>query len=371
MAQSPVRNPYPLVEQINPEPKLSRQQKAIARRIERFEAQRAQEEKSMPATVPGIKMTDLNPMEHQRKVSFTPTKKPTVPPRPDRPSVQHIQAMPVAPSNEPSIFDEMKADLLEAAPEPAASPTPAQPTGEEDADIESILARFKGTPEEKARAVAKSYKEAEKRMRHLENERKLFTTGQPVQAQPGQQPVQPVVQNSQVAVTPSFDYKRAKEKILDEPDAILQDFEKHLVAKNGQVVSNLLGPLYEEVLNGKLMRKFPDVITEENLDVVKAMAHNEPGDNAWDKLVNAATKYKNVTTGTITPKQDPEVLAMQDAAQTPSPQARTSGEKKMWKESTIRAEMQKRMKSGEYQRDRTFRNLVEKAYAEGRVLKGQ
>jgi hypothetical protein len=371
MAHQVVRNPIPYVSEINPEPKLTPGQKAINRRIAKLEAQRARED-SMP--VPSNIIQDLNPgVKHQTKAMFTPAApgKPaakTVPPRPANPIVQRVQRPVEQAQAEPSILDELHAELGGPIPDQAQAPVQSQPD-EADADVDGILSRFKGSDSERLKALAKSYKESEKRMRHLENERKLFTNGQP--AQPAQPQAQPVQATQQVSVTPTFDYKRVKDRILDEPDAILQDFEKHIVGKSGQALANILNPVVEEVLNMKLQNKFPDVVNEDNLDIIKAMAHNEVGQNPWEKLVSAANKYKATTTGNLVTKPNQEVQDMQAATQTPSPQARTSGEKKMWKESQIRAEMAKKMKTGEYQRDHSWRNLIDTAYREGRVLRGQ
>jgi hypothetical protein len=101
------------------------------------------------------------------------------------------------------------------------------------------------------------------------------------------------------------------------------------------------------------------------------MAHTEPGQNLWEKTVSAVEKYKSATGTPVTPKANADVQAMVDATQTPTPQARTTGDKKMWKESVLRAEMQKKMKSGEWQRDPHWRNLFDQAYRDGRVLRGQ
>ena len=62
---------------------------------------------------------------------------------------------------------------------------------------------------------------------------------------------------------------------------------------------------------------------------------------------------------------------MQRQAAMPSPQARTGGEKKMYKQSDLQGIMQKKMKTGEWQRDPKWSNLVNAAYRDGRVLRGQ
>src|SRR6185295_1983813 len=114
-----------------------------------------------------------------------------------------------------------------------------------------------------------------------------------------------------------------------------------------------------------------EIVTEDNLDVIKAMAHTEPGENRWQKTVSAVQKYKASMPIMTQPMQNAEVHAMQQAAQTPSPQARTGGEKKMYKQSYLQGMMEQKIRTGEYQRDPKWRNLIDTAYREGRVLRGQ
>lgn len=368
MAHAPVRNPLPYVESLNAPPKLTPSQRALARRVAAVDASRAQEETTM-----AMQMQDLNPgATHQSKATFTP-KKSTAPPAPEQPKFQRpplagkpaaaaVQrvALPVQ-AEAPSIFDEIDAELNAPSPAPAAPPAPV----DADQDVETILARYKGSPDEVARQIAKSYKESEKRMRQLENERRLFAQGQPMNVQG--QPVASAPSN-QMQVVPDFNYKSTKE-ILDKPEEIFENFEKHVVNKNYNAVAKLVGPVADALMEERIYRKFGDVINEDNIDIVKAMAQNEPGQNPMEKLIGAATKYRAaMTPAPSAPNAD--VHAMQSAAQTPSPQARVSGDKKMWKESVLRDEMQRLMRKGgaAWQEKR---HLFDQAFRDGRVLRGQ
>lgn len=310
-------------------------------------------------------MQDLNPVPHQTKATFTPVKG-SIPPRPANAVVQHVRPAPEPTQAGPDLFNEIESEF---AAQQAAETTP-EATGDGD-EIEGILKRFKGSPDEIARQIAKSYSASEKRMRQLESEKQLLVKqgGQPTVQQPVAQAVAPVMQ--QVQVVPTFDFKKAGDKFLDAPDQHLKDLATHIQSSAEQKLFEVAAPIYEELIDARLFRKYPDVVTEENLDVIKAMAHTEAGANRWEKTVNAVTKYKT-SMPTMTPRTpNAEVQAMQQATQTPAPQARASGEKKMWKESDIQSTIQKKIRSGEYQRDPRFRTLIDTAYREGRVLRGQ
>ena len=325
----------------------------------------------------GTIVQDLNPgVQHQVKATFTPGKskapapppQPVLAPLPPKGVVQRVarQLDTAGQLDEPDGFAELEADLLGTAqPE-----TPAPATEPDDLDVSTILQRFKGSPDEIAKQLAKSYSESEKRMRKMEQERQLLLKQgmQPVQPQP----VQPVVQpNQQMQVVPTFDYKKAGDKFLDAPDQHLKSLAEHIQGSAEQKLFEVAAPIYEELIDARLFRKYPDVVTEENLDVIKAMAHTAPGANRWEKIVSAVKSYQASVPTMNTPKQNPEVQAMQQAAQTPSPQARTSGEKKMYKQSYIQSLMDQKIRTGEYQRDPKWRNLIDTAYREGRVIRGQ
>jgi hypothetical protein len=249
-------------------------------------------------------------------------------------------------------------------PEPAPSTAPSSDVADED--IDTILKRYKGNPDEIARQIAKSYSNSEKRLRKLEQEnRLLMNTNQVVTPPPASPPVQPMGMQ-QVQAAPAFNYKRVKDEILDKGDEIFKDFEGHVDQKLDQKLAQLVGPLYNEALDNRLFRKFGDIVTEENLDVIKAMAHREPGETPWDKLHNAVTKYRQAMPNTA-PKQNADIQQMETAAQTPAPKARATSEKKMWKASDLRKVMQR----PEYRYDLALRAQVDRAYAEGRVLRDQ
>jgi len=351
-----------------PVKKLSREQQGIARRVARFEASRLQEGPM------GIQLQDMNPVAHQTKATFTPGKS-TAPPAPPQPAlaplppkgpiVQRVARQLEQPGQlEPDGFAELEAEFGQGTPKTVPAP---ELTGDE-ADIDAYLKRFKGTPDELVKQLAKSGVHAEKRMRHLEAEKNLLVKGQPMQTvQP--QGVAPAVM-PQIQPQPQFKYERFKNDILDHGDQVAKDFEAHLSSSLDQKVVQVVAPLYEEAMDNRLFRKFGDVVTEENLDIIKAMAQSEPGETPWAKRVNAVTKYKaSMPQTTTTPNA--EVTAMQQAAQTPTPQARPIGEKKMFKQSYLRDLMETKVRSGEYQRDPKWRNLIETAYREGRVLRGQ
>jgi hypothetical protein len=333
-------------------------------------AQRAKEE-SM-----GLALQDLNPVSHQTKASFTPGKSKAVaaPPQPSTPlppkqaSVQRVARIePDSHSLEPDGFAELEADLGQGD----ASAEPQRAAPDADMDVEEILKRFKGSPEEIAKQLAKSYSASEKRMRQLEAEKNLLVKQgvQPVgQPQPVQQAA-PVMQ--QVRVQPTFDFKKAGDKFLDAPDQHLQNLAEHIQGTAQNQLLEMAGPIYEELIDARLFRKFPDVVTDENLDVIKAMAHTETGNSRWEKVLSAAHKYKTSMSAKPITQQNAEVQAMQQAAQTPSPQARTSGDKKMYKQSYLQELIQNKTRTGEYQRDPKYRRLIDTAYREGRVLRGQ
>lgn len=335
----------------------------------------------------GIQMQDLNPVEHQTKATFTPkhsikglataqpptpsASQPGVAPRPANPIVQKVHAKPAPVESGPDLLQEIDAEFSAPA-EPA--PELAAPASEADADVDTILKRYKGTPDEVAKQLAKSYKESEKRMRQLENEKKLLMQGQP---QPTPQPQAPApifaqhASQGQVQVTPQFDYKKWGEKLLDDPAERAKEFESHLKGTLEQKLVEVAAPLYEEALENRLFRKFPDVVTEENLDVIKAMAHTEPGANRWEKITSAVQKYKQSMPTHQTQPMTPEMQSMQASVQSPTPQAKPTGEKKMWKESDIQKVMRDKIRTGEYQRDPRIRQRIDLAYREGRVLRGQ
>lgn len=332
----------------------------------------------------GVQLQDLNPgADHQTKAAFKPGKSsaPPAPPQepfapppkavkqriPDRPAnavVQKVRPMPEA-TPERTIFEEMADDFAGA---PEVEQAPVQTQTQDDPEIDTYINRFQGTEAERLRAMAKSYKSSELRMRQLENEKKIWLNGGSAPQQV--QTAQPATQ--QVQVTPQFNYKRFEEEILDRGKgaAVAQDFEKHII---GTIKSELAGPLMsfgQELIDNKLFRKYPDVVSEDNLDMIRAMARQEQGADAWERSVKAVEKYKMAMQPNQAPVNQNDIQAMQSAAQTPTPQARPAGGKKMYRESEIRAEMQRRIRSGEYTRDNTWRTLVDRAYREGRVQRG-
>lgn len=357
----PVANPIRLLAELETGPPKPRGSARIglAKRIAAFEAQRAQEERTM---APGIQVQDLNPTAHQTKATFTPMKT-GIPPRPPNAAVQRVSGEPEPVETGPDMFTEMEAEFAaEAAPATAAAPIQATESLEPDVDIDNILNRFKGTTEEKLKQLAKSYGHSEKRQRQLEQEKQLLMK------QPSAQAAAPVAQ--QVQITPQFDYKKWGDTFLDRPDERVKELEQHIQARVEQKMVEVAGPLYEEAIDNRLFRKYGDIVTEENVDVIKAMAQNEPGANRWEQMVHAVQKYRTAMPQTA-PAQNREVQQMIQSAQSPTPQARQSGEKKMWKESDIRATMQKKIKNGDYQRDPRWRNLIDTAYREDRVIRGQ
>lgn len=369
----PVLNPISHLDRVGPQEKpISREQRRIQRRVAKFEASRAQEE-AMPPKSP-FAVQEMNPVEHQKTMSFTP--KPSVTPPipqgtpPNRSQVQRIAKTAPAPmeSEGPDLRAELEAELNQPAPQESAPPVASPPTTEGTDDIENILKRYKGSPDEVARQLAKSFKEAEKRMRHLENEKAMLLK-QPQTAAPTQPAAPPVM--AQTVTTPQFKYSRWKDEVLDRGDEVAKEFEQHITSTLEQKLAQVAAPLYEEAIEGRLYRKFPDVVTEENLDIIKAMAQTEPGANRWEQIVSAVKKYKaNMPTASPSMTQD-EVKAMQAAVQTPMPQARVTGDKKMWKESDVQKFLQQKIRSGEYTRDPALRQLVDTAYREGRVIRGQ
>jgi len=356
-----VQNPIRLVDSMGPRPpKLKRFQREAAERVAAFEAQRAREERTM---APGIKLQELNPVAHQTKATFTPMKT-GIPPRPPNPAVQRVSREPEPIETGPDMFTEMEAEFAAPAAPMVSAEGPASEGSEPEMDVDNILNRFKGTTEEKLKQLAKSYGHSEKRQRQLEQE-KVLLMKQPQPTPPALAPA-----SQQIQVTPQFDYKKWGDTFLDRPDERVKELEQHIQARVEQKMVEVAGPLYEEAIDNRLFRKYGDVVTEENLDVIKAMAQGEPGANRWEQMMHAVQKYKTALPQTA-PAQNREVQQMIHSAQSPTPQARQSGEKKMWKESEIRATMQKKIKSGDYQRDPRWRNLIDTAYREDRVIRGQ
>lgn len=382
----PIQNPIAHLDKLGPTPTpISREQRALARRVAKFEAQRAKEDAM--AIPSGMVMQDMNPGQaHQKKMTFKPVDQAELaavkankavakfeaqraqftPSTVNRATVQRVQRSMEQPSEAADIFSELETELTASAAAPAGTESPAT-EGEASPDVESILKRFKGSPDEVAKQVAKSYAEAEKRMRKLEHERQLLL--QQGITPHAAQPAAPAVPQ-QIQVTPTFDYKKWGDSLLDKPDERAKELESHITSVLDKRVAEIAGPLYEEAIDNRLFRKFGEVVNEDNLDIIKAMAQNEPGANRWEKTVSAVKKYQ-AGMPTMTPKPNPDVQAMQAAAETPSPQARTTTEKKMWRESDVQSMIQKKIRLGEWQRDPKWRTLIDAAYREGRVLRGQ
>lgn len=360
---------------------LAKEQASIQKRVARFEAKRAQED-TMPAPAPAgmqmMNMGDEAPMQRRMERKPIPQNagqsvRPAM--SPNRAAVQHVQR-PAPPAAEPSaptdIMQELQAEFGGGA-QPAASETPETPETsvaemEDDAEaVASVLKRFKGSPEEIAKQLAKSYTHAEKRVRKLEQEKTLLMNphAQAAQATPQAPALVPTLPQ-QTQVAPQFNYKRFKDDILDKGDEIAQEFEKHLTTTTEQKLAQFLGPVYSELVDNRLFRRHGDVVTEENLDVIKAMAQREPGENPWQKLENAVAKYKQAMPSLVK-KENKDVQEMQQAVQTPAPAARKATDKKMWKASDLRKQMQR----PEYRYDVNLRNMIDRAYAEGRVLRDQ
>lgn len=380
MAHGPVLNPIAHLAKINPPPPVSREAKALARRVAKFEAQRAQEASmnltmtasDLSPTPPATKLTKQAVPKGTAPAAPVHAGKPPMPPAPS-PAVQRVSRVPdnAGQSTEADVFAELAQEFSEAAATTETPETPVTPPAE-DFDPDTILKRFKGSPDEIAKQLAKSYANSEKRMRQLENEKQLLmqqvTHPAPGQSQPvvPAAPVVPPVQQ-QVQITPQFDYKKWGEQLLEHPDERAKELVDYAAAvTQDKLLRDFIAPLYDAEVENRLFRKFPDVVTEENLDVLKAMAYKEPGTNRWEKLVNAVAKYKAAMPTTTTPSVPVDVQQMQQAAHQPTPQARTS-EKKMWKASDLRKLMQR----PDYKTDPSKRALVDRAYAEGRVLREQ
>lgn len=379
-----IANPIAHLDKLEPKlsPKkreMAKEQARIHKRLAKFEAQRAQEEAmSVAAPSPaGMQMYDV-PSEkpHQRRLERKPipqsagqTVKP--PDLVNRAALQRVQRPP-QPAQEPQsdIMQELQAEFgekREAAEVPVEPETPEAPAPEldDEADnIAAILKRFKGSPDEVAKQLAKSYSHAEKRVRKLEQEKTLLMNPQAQSVQTA--PTAPMPVPQQVPVLPTFNYKRFKDDILDKGDEIAQEFEGHIAKTTEAKLAQFLGPVYNELVDNRLFRKYGDIVTEENLDVIKAMAQREQGENPWQKLESAVSKYRQAMPSLVK-KENKDVQEMQAAVQTPAPSARKAPAQKMWKASDLRKQMQR----PEYRYDPALRGMIDRAYAEGRVLRDQ
>lgn len=375
---NPIAHLHKLEPKLSPKKQaMAKEQARIQKRLERFEAKRAQED-PMPSLPAGMQMVDMpSDKPAQRRMERKPIpqnagQSSAPPPMLNRAAVQHV-TRPAPPPAEPSapsdIMQELQAEFGTPAPaqgEPTAVETEQAPLEmDDDADaVANVLKRFKGSPEEIAKQLAKSYTHAEKRVRKLEQEKTLLMQPQtqPVQTQQAVAPLVP----QQTQVVPAFKYERFKDEILDKGDEVAKEFEQHLTSTTEQKMAQFLGPVYNELVDNRLFRKHGDVVTEENLPVIKAMAQHEPGDNPMQKLESAVAKYRQAMPSLVK-KENKDVQEMQAAVQTPAPAARKSGDKKMWKASDLRKQMQR----PEYRYDPNLRSMIDRAYAEGRVLRDQ
>jgi hypothetical protein len=380
-----IANPLAHLDKLEPKlsPKkreLAKEQARIHKRLAKFEAQRAQED-AMSVTAPppaGMQMYDVptdKPIQRRMERKPIPQSAGQTVKPPDlvnRAAVQRVQR-PAPPAAEPppssDILQELQAEFsetretVEATTEPEGHAAPVEVDDDTDG-ITAILKRFKGSPEEVAKQLAKSYSHAEKRVRKLEQEKTLLMNPQATPAQAA--PTTPLPIPQQAQVLPAFNYKRFKDDILDKGDEIAQEFEGHIAKTTEAKLAQFLGPVYNELVDNRLFRKYGDVVTEENLDVIKAMAQREQGENPWQKLEGAVAKYRQAMPSLVK-KDNPDVQEMQAAVQTPAPSARKSPTQKMWKASDLRKQMQR----PEYRYDPALRSMIDRAYAEGRVLRDQ
>jgi hypothetical protein len=287
---------------------------------------------------------------------------------------------------EPAASDDDLASLLDqavVADVPGASTDVGAEAGSastEDA-VEAILKRFKGSPEEIARQIAKSYGESERTMRQLQNEKAALLAGKPLPPQnagmptptvtaPVAQPAPVVPAGQQVTVNP-FDYKKAGSQFLDDIEGTLKSFDEHqkghVVASINQVVQNLMVPVYDEVLQMRFAAQFPEVVNEDSWPIIKVLASQSEGATDREKLVNGVKKYQKQI---VLPAHSGEVTGdmadMRASVQQPSATAASAGtDKKIYKLSVIR----KIMNRGDYGNDPKIVKQLEAAFAEGRVDK--
>lgn len=256
----------------------------------------------------------------------------------------------------------------------------AEPVGDEG--VEAILSRFKGSPEEIARQLAKSYAASEKTMRQLQNEKALLLSsgGKPLPPQnPGMQAAQPagtpvaqpasmVPVTQQVNVNP-FDYKKAGSNFLDDIEGTLKSFDEHqngrMAQSINQVVQNLMVPMYDEMLQMKFSRQFPEVVNEESWPIIKVLASQSDGASDRDKLMAGVKKYqKQMVLPSASAGVSGDMADMRASVQQPSATASgSSTDKKVYKISAIR----KIMGRQDYGNDQDVVRRIEAAIAEGRV----
>lgn len=277
----------------------------------------------------------------------------------------------------PASDADMAAMLDDAALE-SDVPDHAEPAAT-DEGVDAILKRFKGSPEEIARQIAKSYGESEKTMRQLQNEKALLLAGKtlpaqnpgmataPTTGQPVAQPAQMAPASQQVTVNP-FDYKKAGSQFLDDIEGTLKSFDDHqngrVAASINQVVQNLMVPMYDELLQMRFSAQFPEVVSEDSWPIIKVLASQSEGATDREKLINGVKKYQKqivlpAQTGSVTG----EMADMRASVQQPSAQASAAPDKRTYKLSQIRKIMQR----PDYGSDSAIVRRIEAAFAEGRV----
>lgn len=260
--------------------------------------------------------------------------------------------------------EEMKTD--EGAPpvEPAVA-APGQPAEHGD-DISKLLAKYQGKPDELAKALLHQQRMTAQKDKQLQ----LLVKGQPAGATPPAQPAVPGAPAAppapimpQIQVQP-FDKKTFGEKFLDDPGSSAEQ----LLAHASQYTQTLLGPVYGELIEARMFREYPDVVTRESWPIIKAMASSQEGQTIMHKLDHAVQAYREAWTppdAPAAPANDAaSVEAMKRAAAQPSPQGRSAGN---GKKTYYRDEIQ-RLIQRDPERYNQLRPAIQRAYEQGRVM---
>jgi hypothetical protein len=267
-----------------------------------------------------------------------------------------------APPKDPEL-DSLLADLdAEMAPEGEGAEKESATKVEEPAEATAIYTRFKIDPmkaTEAEKALVKSYAESEKRMRQMEAQTQALlkataTPGQP----PATQPPSPIM--GQVQVQP-WKPKEVGEKFLDDIPGSLDQLRTHVLGTVQAQLDQIMGPVYSELVEARLDREFPGVMTKESIPIIKVLAQSAEGQTILDKYRAAAKTYQE-TYGTPIPKT--ETSEAKPKVGQPGATAKPTGKRIFYRDEIQKALSRLVPGSPEYVKTA---QAIQKAYNDGRV----